>query len=92
MDYKIVLSDLFIADLEEITAYLIRQAGPGVASRIGNELLDKTLALANNPFIGQPVKRRPGARKVLRYAYCIYYDVNEEQRIHDPPSLFRFAG
>ncbi len=81
MDYKIVLSDLFIADLEEITTYLAKRASPEVASRIGNELIDRTLELGKNPFVGQKVRRRRGARKILRYSYRIYYDVNESERV-----------
>lgn len=80
MDYEIVLSDLFIADLEKIVGYLKGQAGEEVAYRIGNELINRALELSQNPFIGQIVKERPGARKILRYAYRIYYDINEAQR------------
>lgn len=41
MDFKVVLSDLFLADLHEIIEHLTAQAGPQVASRIGNDLLDR---------------------------------------------------
>ncbi len=61
MDYEVVLSDLFIADLEEITMYLTRRASPETALRIGNELIDRALELGRNPFVGQIVKRRRGA-------------------------------
>jgi len=81
MDYQVVLSDQFIADLEEIVRYLTRRANPDIASRIGNELIDRALQLGRNPSIGQVVKQRPGARKILRYSYRIYYDVNESERI-----------
>jgi plasmid stabilization system protein ParE len=54
--------------------------GPETASRIGNELLNCALEAGQRPFIGQPVKQRPGARKVLRYHYFIYYDVNEHHK------------
>ena len=69
MDYKVVLSDL------------TKRASPDVALRIGNELIDRALELGKNPFVGQKVRRRRGARKILRYAYRIYYDVNEAARI-----------
>jgi plasmid stabilization system protein ParE len=97
MDYQVILSDFFIADLKEIVEYLTRRANKEIASRIGNELINRALELGRNPFIGQPVKQRPGARKVLRYSYQIYYDVNEQQRVvevlriwhgaHDPKTL-----
>jgi len=80
MDYKVILSDLFLSDLQEIVEYLAEVSGSETASRIGNELLDCALETGQRPFIGQPVKQRPGARKVLRYHYLIYYDVNEPHK------------
>jgi len=83
MDYEVILSDLFIADLKEIVDFIAHRANAAVAARIGNELVDKALALGRNPFIGQPVKKRAGARKILRYSYRIYYDVDEARRVVD---------
>ncbi len=80
MDYKVILSDLFISDLKEIVDYLTSRAGMEVAFRVGNELLDCALETGRNPLIGQPVRQRPGARKVLRYSFLIYYDVDEARR------------
>ena len=80
MGYKVVLSDLCLADLREIVEYLREHAAPEVAGRIGNELLDRAAEIGRDPFLGQPVARRPGARKVLRYSYAIYYDINDTQR------------
>ena len=76
MAYKVVLSSLFLSDLREIVDYLNEHAGPAIAIRIGNELLDRALEVGHAPFVGPPVKLRPGARKVMRYPYLIYYDVN----------------
>jgi len=81
MDYKVILSDLFISDLREIVEYLKVRASEEVAFRIGNELVSRALEVGRNPFVGQLVRERPGARKILRYSYRIYYDVNEEQRV-----------
>ena len=81
MDYQVILSDFFIADLKEIVDYLTRRASAEVGSRIGNELINRALELGRNPFIGQIVRQRPGVRKILRYSYRIYYDVNEAERI-----------
>lgn len=80
MDYKVILSDLFLRDLQEVVDYLNEHAGPEIASRIGDELLDRALEAGQRPFLGQPVRQRPGARKVLRYPYLIYYDVNETRK------------
>lgn len=80
MDYKVILGDFFISDLIEIVAYIAKRADEQTAKRIGNELIDKALSLGKNPHIGQPIRVRAGARKILRYSYRIYYDVNEQQR------------
>ena len=80
MDYKVILSDLFICDLQEIVEYLTKVSGSETASRIGNELLDCALETGRRPFVGQPVKQRPGARKLLRHRYLIYYDINEPHK------------
>jgi plasmid stabilization system protein ParE len=80
MDYKVILGDLFISDLIEIVTYLATRTDEQTAKRIGNELIDKALSLGKNPFIGQLVRERPGARKILRYSYRIYYDIDEERR------------
>jgi plasmid stabilization system protein ParE len=77
MDYRIVLSDLFLSDLKEIVAYLSIQASRDLASRVGNELLDRTEAIGLSPWLGSPVKQRPGTRKAIFYSYLIYYEVDE---------------
>ncbi len=81
MDYRVVLSDFFISDLKEIVDYLTVRAGSELASRIGHELLNRAMETGHNPFIGQAVKDRPGVRKVLRYSYRIYYDVDESRQV-----------
>jgi plasmid stabilization system protein ParE len=81
MDYEVILSDFFISDLQEIVEYITGRANGEIASRIGNELVSRALELGRNPFVGQIVKQRPGVRKILRYSYRIYYDVNEERRV-----------
>lgn len=72
MDYQVVLSDLFISDLKEIVDYLTERAGPETAFRIGNELLDRALEAGRNPFLGQPVKQRPG-RGFFKSDFCSPY-------------------
>ena len=80
MDYSVILSEVFSSDLGGIIAYLMKSAGPETAFRIGNELIDRALEIGESPFIGQPVKKRVGVRKVLLYRYIIFYDVNEAQQ------------
>jgi len=91
MDYQVTLSDFFISDLKEIVEYLTSQANAEIASRIGNELIDRALEVGRNPFIGQIARERPGARKILRYSYRIYYDVNESQRTVEVLRVWRGA-
>ncbi len=78
MDYKVVLSEDFLADLQEIVESLIERADSEPAFRIGNELLDRAVEIGQSPFIGQIVPARTRVRKVLRYRYQIYYDVNQD--------------
>jgi plasmid stabilization system protein ParE len=80
MDYEVILSALFLSDLQKIVEYLAEVSGSETASRIGNELLNCALEAGQRPFLGQPVKQRSGARKMLRYHYLIYYDVNEPRK------------
>ena len=77
MGYEVVLSDLFLSDLKIIVENLKVRAGAEIASRIGNELLDRALAIGRNPYLGRPVQQREGVRKVLRHSYLIYYNVDE---------------
>jgi plasmid stabilization system protein ParE len=63
MDFQVTLNDRFVSDLKEIVDYLTSHADKELASRLGNELLDRAMGLGLNPFIGQPVKQRPGVRK-----------------------------
>lgn len=67
MDYTVILSEVFSSDLDGIVAYLMKRAGAETAFRIGNKLIDRALEIGESPFIGQPVKQRPGVRKVLLY-------------------------
>jgi hypothetical protein len=71
MDYQVILSDFFVADLMEIVGYLTHRASAAVGSRIGNELINRALEPGRNPFIRQIVRQRPGVRKISRYSYRI---------------------
>jgi plasmid stabilization system protein ParE len=80
MDCKVILSSLFLSDLREIVEYLAESAGPEVARRLGNQLLDRALEIGRHPHAGQPARQCPGVRKVLHHAYLIYYEIDEEAR------------
>ena len=80
MGYKIILTASFLEDLESIVSYLRQKAEPETALRVGNELVEAALALKDNPAVGQRVKGRPGARKILLYSYSLLYDVDESKR------------
>ena len=78
MDFKIIWSDVAIADLQDICAY-VAQHDPQAADRIGRGILDHVRVLASFPFIGPTYPR--GARGTLREivfrSYRIFYDVSE---------------
>jgi len=98
MDFKIIWSDVAIADLQDICAY-VAQHDPQAADRIGRGILDHVRVLASFPFIGPTYPR--GARGTLREivfrSYRIFYDVSEEslsveilhvwQGAHDEPAF-----
>ncbi len=79
MDFKVILSPLALADLEEIVRYIARD-DPAAAGRLGNRLLDEAESLTQLPYRGGSVRRRPGVRKLLHPPYLIFYRVNEPAR------------
>ena len=79
MDYKVILSPLALADLEQIVRYIARH-DPPVAGRLGTRLLDQAETLCDLPHRGGPVRRRPGVRKLVLRPYLIFYRVDDAAR------------
>jgi plasmid stabilization system protein ParE len=76
MGYKVGLTQAAQNDLAVAVKFLAEKS-PEAAARVGNELLDVALSLAFFPRRGEPVRRRPGMRKVSHRYYLIFYQVNE---------------
>ena len=72
MGHKIIFSPRALADLERIVRTIAKN-NPTAAERVGNALLDKVVILADFPFLGSIVPRRPNIRKLVSYPYIIYY-------------------
>jgi len=82
MDYKIILSPQAIADVEAIVRRIAKD-NPVAAERVGYALLDRVMILESFPFLGSPVPRKRGIRKLVSYPYVIYYRPQEQKRVID---------
>jgi plasmid stabilization system protein ParE len=76
MGWRITLSEQAEADLQAIVEFIARQ-NPGVAERIGTELVDLIFSLDELPRRGVAVKARPGLRKLSHRHCLIYYRLSE---------------
>ena len=81
MDFKIILSDAAIADLNDICSYIARR-DPEAAIRLGNGILGHVRILGAFPFIGPVYPRgvRGSLREIVFRSYRIFYDVSEASR------------
>jgi plasmid stabilization system protein ParE len=79
MDYKVILSPLALADLEQIVRY-IASRDPAAAGRLGTRLLDQAETLCRLPHRGGPVRQRPGVRKLVLRPYLTFYRVDDAAR------------
>ena len=76
MDFQIRITKAALADFEGILAYSWANL-PGSAQRFGNAILDHIELLRSFPYIGSPVKGRPGVRQLVHTPILIYYRVSE---------------
>ncbi len=76
MDFQIQITEAALADFEEILAYTWAKF-PATAERFGNAVLDHMDILKSFPYIGSPVKGRPGVRQLTHTPIVIYYRVRE---------------
>ena len=81
MDFKVIWSDVAIADLHDICSYIARH-DPQAAGRMGRGILDHVRILASFPFIGPTYPRgsRGSLREIVFRSYRIFYDVSESPR------------
>ena len=77
---EVVWSDRALADFEAIVAYIVRQARPLAAQRLGQKLLNAGDSLADAPGRGRAIKR--GRRELTIVApYLIRYRIEAERVI-----------
>jgi plasmid stabilization system protein ParE len=80
VDFNIRISKTALTDFEEILAYSW-QNFPKKAEQFGHALLNHAELLATFPYIGGPVKGRPGIRQLVHTPILIYYRVDEARRL-----------
>ncbi len=82
MAFEIRVTEAAIADLEEILAYS-QEKFPELTERFASAMLNHLDLLRTFPYIGSPVTKRPGVRRLVHTPVLIYYRVNEEANIVD---------
>lgn len=83
MDYEIVWSERSLADLEEITTYLV-QHSPSAAERTATAIHDRVSLLRVTPHAGTfyPPGTAGNVRAAVSDKYRIFYRVeDDEQRV-----------
>jgi plasmid stabilization system protein ParE len=81
MDFKVLISDDALRDLERIVAY-IAPHNPVAAERIGNQLIDAALSLRKLPARGRivPEFERPELHEIIFRSYRVIYRLNEVEK------------
>jgi len=80
VDYRVVISQIALYDLQDIVEYL-RKDDPNAAKSLGLDLVRKAESLGCMPERGKPVDGRPGVRWILRYPYLIFYRINQVNQV-----------
>jgi plasmid stabilization system protein ParE len=78
--WRVALSDQADRDLERVVAFLARK-NPAAAERIGLEIVAVIFSLDTLPARGNPVKNRPGLRKVVHRYYVVVFRLHEAARL-----------
>jgi plasmid stabilization system protein ParE len=79
MAYQVILSPTAENDLDGIVAYIARDNG-AAAERLGLDLLDAALALAELPRRSRPFWRNGRIRRIVHGNYLIVYRLNEAEK------------
>ncbi|MGA7274843.1 MAG: type II toxin-antitoxin system RelE/ParE family toxin [Candidatus Udaeobacter sp.] len=72
MDCAVIYSEVALADLQQITAFIARDNAE-VAQRFANRLVDMAESLRSLPERGRPVKKCPGVHVIVLSPYLIFY-------------------
>jgi plasmid stabilization system protein ParE len=78
MAFKILYHQDALADLEEVFDWS-RDKHPETTERFAIELLDRIETLQALPYIGTPVARHPGMRRLLHAPLYVYYRLDERR-------------
>jgi plasmid stabilization system protein ParE len=84
MGFKVILTPQSISDLKEIVAFIAKE-NPERAHTFGNELIDRSLSVANFPELGRVVPEigEPAVREIIHGPYRIIYEI-----LFDAGSIF----
>ena len=78
MGYKVIWTDEAIADLRQIVAR-IAEDNPSAAANVGEELIRKSLLLAEHPRIGRMMResKRDTLRETIIRPYRLIYEIDD---------------
>ena len=79
MDFKVVITQAALNDLEEIVDY-ISHDDPRAAQRLATDLVNRAESLSEMPRRGKLLRARPGVRRLVRNPYLIVYRIDETAR------------
>jgi plasmid stabilization system protein ParE len=88
MRYTVRISRRASRDLTEIFRYIEnREQSPTRAEILADALLDEAMGLAEFPYCGQLMKRRPKIRRLVHGNYLIIFEIREA---HKHVEILRF--
>jgi plasmid stabilization system protein ParE len=80
MDCAVIYSEVALADLQQITAFIAKDNAE-VAGRFANRLVDLAESLRSLPERGRPVKKWPDVRVIVLAPYLIFYHYERTARL-----------
>lgn len=80
MDFKVLIAESAIADLNEIIEF-VAQDDAGAANRLGHKLIDQALALRTFPARFPFHDERRGIRRMPLPPFLVFYACDEVSRV-----------
>ncbi len=80
MDYKVIIAQAALRDLEKISAYIARH-NAGAAHAFCLKMLEEAESLRTFPERGGLIVERPGARFVVVAPYLVVYRIEEQLHV-----------
>ncbi|MGB7590459.1 MAG: type II toxin-antitoxin system RelE/ParE family toxin [Terriglobia bacterium] len=90
MDYRVLLSDRALTDLQRIVE-TIAEDNPRAAQSIGEALIDHIMGLADFPLMGVRCPEHPETRVLLHTPYRIIYRVHQGRRLVEILTIWHSA-